>query len=188
MSNDDAPSLSTLFELQRQAIEQGRQAFEGIVEVQLRFNEAAVSGAEATGEMYIESLETRRQAMHSYADALETVLPESSETVTQMRESIDEGFDQLEDRQAELIERIEDRAGDTKEFSEAYLDALDDQLDVLVDTHETVEERTVQSLDEIESQVTQIQQSGEEQFSEQAEMLAERVSNLQDRMQPAAGD
>lgn len=180
--DDNSDPLTNVFELQRTAIEQSRDAFEQMIEFQLQFTDAAVSGTEATGELYLQGIETSRRALHSYLDAVEATLPRSDDAVAQIRETIDAQFDQLEDQQREAMTMIEERVEDTEDASEAYLDSLDDQLDVLIDSHEQTEERTAEVLERIETQAERVQEEGQEQVVRQAEELQERVQDLQDRM------
>lgn len=188
MPDDNYGPLTNVFELQRTAIEQSRDAFEQIIEFQLQFTDAVVSGTEATSELYLQGIETSRQALHSYLDAVDATLPGSDDAVAQIRDTIDEQFDQLEAQQQEAITRMEENIDETEDASEAYLDSLDDQLDILIDAHEQTEERTVEALQQIETQVEQIQEEGQEQAARQAEELQERVQDLQNRMQPTLSE
>lgn len=180
---DYAP-ITSAFELQRTAIEQSREAVERMIDFQHQWNEAVVSGTEMTGEFYGQGIETSRRAMHGYLDVVETTFPGSDDAVTQIRETIDEQFDQLEAQQREAMDLAEDSIGDAEDAPEAYLDALDDQLDVLIDAHEQTEERTVEALEQIETQLEQLQEDGRAQ----AEELQERVQDLQRQLQPSVSE
>lgn len=188
MPDDDSNPMTNVFELQRTAIEQSRDAFEQIIEFQLQFTDAVVSGTEATSDLYLQGIETSRRALHTYLDAIDATLPRADDAVAQIRDTIDEQFDQLEDQQQEATAAIEESIDDTEDASEAYLDTLDDQLDVLLDAHKQTEERTIEALEQIETQVEQIQEESQEQAARQAEELQERVQDFQDQMQPPSSE
>lgn len=181
---DDYSPLTNAFELQRTTIEQSREAFERIVEFQLQMSEAAVSGTEVTGELYRQGVEMNRRALHNYLDAVNATLPRSDDAIAQIRDTIDEQFDLLEEQQQEALSMAEENIEDTEQSSDAYLEALDDQLDILIDAHKRTEQRTVEALEQIETQVEQLQEEGQEQAAE----LQERVEYLQDQMQPTASE
>jgi hypothetical protein len=184
MTDDDYSPLTNAFELQRTTIEQSREAFERIVEFQLQMSEAAISGTEVTSELYRQGIEMNRRALHNYLDAVEATLPRSNDAVTRIRDTIDEQFDQLEAQQEEALSMAEETVGDAEQSSDAYLEALDDQLDILVNAHKRTEQRTVEALEQIETQVEQLQEEGQEQADE----LQERVQDLQDQLQPTVSE
>lgn len=121
LTDDDYSPLTNAFELQQTTIEQSREAFERIVEFQLQMSEAAISGTEVTGELYRQGIEMDRRALHSYLDAVEATLPRSGDAVAQIRDTIEEQFDQLEEQQQEALSMVEETIGDAEQSSDAYL-------------------------------------------------------------------
>lgn len=184
MTDDDYAPLTTAFEFQRTTIEQSREAFERLIEFQLQLSEAAISGTEVTSDLYKQGIEMNRQALHNYLDAVEATLPRSGDAIVQIRDTIDEQFDQLEEQQQKALSMAEENISDVEKSSETYLDALDDQLDVLIDAHERTEKRTVEALEQIETQVEQLQEEGQVEADE----LQKRITNLQDQMQPTVSE
>lgn len=184
MTDEDHGPFTNAFEFQRTTIEQSREAFERIIEFQLQLSEAAISGTEVTGDLYRQGIEMNRQALHNYLDAVEATLPRSDNAIAQIRDTIDEQFDQLEEQQQKALSMAEENIGDTEKSSDAYLDALDEQLDILMDAHERTEEQTVEALEQIETQVEQLQEEGQEQAQE----LQERITDIQDQMQPTVSE
>lgn len=195
--------MSTAFELQRDAVKQGQEAFERSLDFQRRMNRAMLDGMDTQEETQRTGVEFAREGIHAYLDAVETMTTPTvgSRGVREMRRSVDEGFDSLLDAHEEAFdaagEGMERSVDEYDEFSEAYLDALEAQIGALLEAHEDVQERTIstmqESLDqyerfqsEMEGQADEMGEAFErqtEQFRETFEKQLEQYREQVDRMQ-----
>ncbi|MEF8813320.1 MAG: hypothetical protein V5A55_05825 [Halovenus sp.] len=161
--------VTTAFELQRRTIKQSQEALSQSIEFQKRFNEAVVDGMAGQESAQRRAVELQREAIHDALDALETNVPGAEDATAEVRDTVDEQFEQLlanheeafEDVTAELREGTETY----DEFAVEYLDALDEQLALVVDAHE-----------ELEAQSTEVAEQLDQQFEE----LREQVQDMQD--------
>jgi len=114
----DTTPITTAFEAQRATIEQSQRAFEHSVEFQ-------------------------RTAVHSYLDAVESTVPGASAAAEELRAAVDEQFEFLLDNHAEVFESVaaeyEDGLAAHDELTEDSLEALAEQVDLLVEAHDAVE-------------------------------------------------
>lgn len=139
-NNNPTLPISTAFELQRDAIRQGQEAFEQSLEFQQRMNRAMLEGMDTQEEAQRSGVEFSQQAIHAYLDTLEASVPGAAGGVNEIRQTVDEQFETLLDAHSEAFEATEqevERGIDSyDEFSESYLEALDEQLDALLDAHQ----------------------------------------------------
>ncbi|MXR51631.1 hypothetical protein GRX03_08450 [Halovenus sp. WSH3] len=170
---DYTSPITATFELQRQTIKQSQEALEQGIQFQQDFNRALVGGLDGQEDAQRRVVELQRNAVLDALDTVEANIPGSEDATAEMRETVDEQFDQLLDNHEEAFETLtaemEDGAESYENLVSEYLDTLDDQLEMLIDAHEGLEEQSVETaeelteqLDQLQSQVEDVQQQVEE--------------------------
>ena len=106
-------------------------------------------------------------------DAVAANVPGSDAAVQEVREAVDEGYDALLENHAEAFEAVaaefEDNAGAFEDLSADYLEALDEQIALLVEAHEDLEAQSVEAIEqaaegfeELQAQLEDVQQQAAE--------------------------
>ncbi|MDN4015246.1 hypothetical protein QX233_22620, partial [Chryseobacterium gambrini] len=87
-----------------------------------------------------QSVELAHAGTRSYLHAVDAMTPGARSPTDQLRRQTDEAFSQLKRNHADLFDSFEAEAKrgvvSYEELSAEYLDALDEQLETLLDTHE----------------------------------------------------
>lgn len=182
--------VSTVFQMQRSAIEQSQQAVESGVEFQKRLNAAALDGVEATEEAQRSTVELTENAVHSYLDVLEATVPGAASVTGQVRETVDGQYDSLYQAHEEAFDVTEGEfAKGVDAYDELvvdYLAALNDQIEALLEAHEDVEAQTLEAFQQAEGQFEELQAQFEEQaehFQEQFEAQFEQFQSQLEELQ-----
>lgn len=164
--------ITRTFELQRQSIEQGRQALEQTVEFNRRMAEAAVDSMDAQETMQRRAVELQQTAVHQALDAFEANTPGSESMTDDVRIAFDEQIESLLEVHEELFDNTSTELAEGVEAYDEmlteYLDAVDEQIGMLLDTHEDIEAQSTEAV---------------EQFGEQVDELQEQVEDVQQQMQ-----
>ncbi|MEF8806936.1 hypothetical protein [Natronomonas sp.] len=185
MSDNDSP-LSTLFELQRNTIKQTEDLLETALSVPRDVGDSLYSGVETQQELQERALELTRESVHTSLDAAESVSGDSA-TLEDLRESVDETFDTLKDQQQEAFDAVDeeyDAVGESyDELSEDALENLGEQIDVLVEFNEGIEDRLIDSLEDVTEQFEKLQEDLEESTDEAQERVEEQAEELADRFE-----
>jgi uncharacterized phage infection (PIP) family protein YhgE len=185
MSDDNAP-LSTLFELQRNTIRQTEDVLESALSVPREVGDSLHAGVETQQELQGRALGLTRESVHTSLDAAEAISGDS-ETLDDLRESVDETFDTLEEQQEQAFDTVDeeyDALGETyDEFSDDTLETLSEQIDLLVDLNEGLEDQLVDSLEEVTEQFEDLQEELEEGTEDAQEQLEEQADELADRFE-----
>ncbi|MFC7155966.1 hypothetical protein ACFQPA_10915 [Halomarina halobia] len=183
--------ISTAFELQRTTIKQGQRAFERSLEFQRNVNESVLDNLDNQEEAQRNSVELSRSAIHTYLDAVETAFPGSGSNVSEIRRAVDKQFGALLDAHSEAFATTEgefEKSLDSyDEFSEEYLDALNEQLDLLLDAHQDIERQTVETFDQAMNQFERLQQQMESQAEEAQAQFQEQAEQFQSRFESQLG-
>ena len=87
--------VTTTFEMQREAIEQGQQAIEQGIEFQQNMNEAFLGSFESQESAQRRTVELTQSVLHGYFDAVEGIIPGADSTLDELRETVDEQYDVL---------------------------------------------------------------------------------------------
>lgn len=172
---DYTSPITATFELQRQTIEQSQEALERGIEFQKDFNKALVDGLDGQEDAQRRVVELQREAILNTLETVETNVPGTEDATAEVRETVDEQFDQLLDNHEEAFENItaelEEGAETYENFVSEYLDALDDQLGMVIEAHEDLEEQSVETAEGITDQLDQLQS--------QVEDVQEQVTEIQ---------
>lgn len=117
MSDQNNP-IETLFQLQRDTIRQSRDLLEEGLRMPREVSDTLYGGVDAQREIQAQTLEVTRKSIHTSLDAAESVVGGAG-TLDDLRNSVDETFDTLAERQ--------DRAFDAADenYDELGEDALE---------------------------------------------------------------
>lgn len=158
--------VSLVFDLQRNAIEQTQQTFKRSLDAQRKFAEAVMDFGPAK-QVHDHTTTATRRALDVYFDAIEATIPGATAPLADVRSTIDEQLDTLEDTQSEAIETVESNMQSGTESLEdpfeGFVDALDEQMERLLAAHEDVEARTVEAFDGYEGSIEDLRSEFESQ-------------------------
>ena len=167
--------VSVTLEMQRQAIEGSQQAIEQTIESQQRANAMLLDSIGSTEDAQQQGFDLTRSVMHSYLDAFEASVPGTDEAVAEIRQTVDEQFDQLEANHTEAFETVEAELESGVDASNdvlaEQLEVLTEQLDLLAEAHADVEGQTLEAVEGAEAQFEDLQK----QLDEQGEEISEQV-------------
>jgi hypothetical protein len=196
MSNEPTYTtpVSTAFEMQRSAIKQSQQALESSFEFQKRMNAAMLGGFDTTEDAQRQTVEMAEAGIHSYLDAVEAGVPGSAATIEQVRETVETQFESLYEAHAEAFDVAEgefEKGVDTyDDMATEYLATLNDQIEMMLQSHEETEKQVLSAFEQAESQMremqTQMEEQGEEmqaQFQEQFEQFQAQLEEMQERIE-----
>ena len=177
---DYTTPIEATFELQRQAAQGSHQAMQQGVEFQKRMNEAALDGFEATESTQRRVVELQREAFHSVLYAVEANVPGAVSATDEMRDTVDEGYNELLDVHSEtfdtFLDEYEDSVDTQAEISEEFLDAMEEQFDLLLEAHEEIEDQSVEATEQVSEQVGELQEQMEE-IQAQIRDISERAAD-----------
>jgi chromosome segregation ATPase len=181
MANYTSP-IETTFELQRRSLEQGQQAIEQSFDVGQQISDSLMAGLDSQEQFQRQLVQLNRDTVTSVLDAIEG-LPGADVAVDDLRENVDDGYEELLDGHADafdsISEELENGADSYDELTQDLLDTIDEQLDLIVEAHEELEAQSVDAVDELAGQVEQLQEQADdvqnqiEQVSEEAAQAVE---------------
>ena len=178
MSQENSP-IETLFQLQRDTIEQSQDILEQTLAVPREMSDTLYGSVDAQREIQAQALDVSRKSVHTSLDAAESVVGGSS-ALDDLRDSVDETFDTLAEQQDEAFDTVDeeyDELGDDyEEFSENALENLGDQVAFLVDLNEDVEGQLVEAVEEFTEQFEELQ----DEFDEQADRFSDLEARIED--------
>jgi len=129
--------------MQRTLIDQNRKAFADSVEAQKTAIESFADGVEDSKTLTERNVELSKSATHAYIDALETAVPADVADFDDLRATVDEGYEAVEQSQAEawdaVHEAVEHSNATVEEFADTYLEAVDSSFDAFLQSHEQIE-------------------------------------------------
>ena len=167
MSDDDSP-LATMFQLQRNTIRQTEDAIESALEMPADVSDTLYGGVDAQREVQEQFLHMTRQSIHTSLDAAESVTSGSA-TLDDLRDSVDETFDTLEDQQSEAFDTVDEFVDRFEELEAELEDQTDEAQERITEQAEELAERFEEQLDQLS-----------DQFEEQAERFDELEERIED--------
>ncbi|ELY83083.1 helix-hairpin-helix domain-containing protein [Natrinema pallidum] len=178
MARSDSP-IRTMFDAQRTAVKQSQQLLTQGMTTQRTVDAMVLTGFKGQASLQRHQLEIAQAATHGSVSAMAALLP--SDDATDAHRSVDESFERLKRTHAavyDALEReLEQGVDSADELSAAFVDALDDQTDQLLEMTEAVEDRTVDTVDEF---------SGH--FRDHLERTQELQDRLEDQLERQTGD
>lgn len=187
--------IETTFELQRQSLKQGQALLTQGVDVQQQVGKSVIAGIESQEQFQRRFVEFNQDAVTDTLEILEETSGLDSED-SELRANLDDGYDELLSRHAELFDTITKELGEhgidpSEELSADLLETIDEQLDLLLETHEELEAQSVEAVDDLESQLTELrEQVGDvnNELADEVEELREQASEVQDQIRQVSED
>ena len=147
-----------------------------------KFTEAMVGGFEGQRDAQQRSVDVTRRAMENYLEIIEQTVPGSEAGVEQIRSAMDEQFEALEEAQQEAADLTEQGLEEYEELSEAYLDSLSEQLNLMLEVHEDVHRETLAFVEDMQAQLEEFREEADEQMREQIDQLSSQAEQLREQM------
>jgi len=138
----DTNPITTAFDVQRSAIEQSHKLTTEALEAQKTAFNVAVDGLDTIEQISEQSADLSQEAIHAYLDAIEGSVPEAD--LAEVRDLVDEGFENAEEIQGESWSAIHEAADESvatfEEAADSYGEFVDSSFDTFLSAHEQVEE------------------------------------------------
>ncbi|MFW5965603.1 MAG: hypothetical protein ACOCP3_02515 [Halodesulfurarchaeum sp.] len=182
--------FGAVFEMQRELIDRSLEVAEESVSAPAEVGSAMQSRADEHVDVHQRAITVGRQQIEAILDAMEAAIPSEEASLENLRESVDEGFDDLLAAHDEAVESREQavKAGiDEYETAvEDVLEFLDTQLDLLNRANEDFGSRTVDALEALlgqyENLQADIQSRSEDLSAELRDQLAAFDGRLEDEI------
>jgi hypothetical protein len=152
-------SIEKLFDVQRSIVEQNRKFVEQTVEAQTQAARSLVESmgdGEAIGDR---ATEIGEQAVENYFDMLDEALDESQKSLDEARTAVTDAMGEAESIQADTWETVKgelERSLETyDELTQNAIAVFNDAVDSVLQGHEQVQERTVETAEQVEEQVSE---------------------------------
>lgn len=140
----DTNPIQTAFEFQRTAVEQTQQTTHDVVEAQKALVETFANSVEPVAALQAQTNDMSQQAAHASLDALEASMPEDAADFDELRRAIDDGFESVDDMQADAWESfgevLDESVAAFDEAADNYTAAVDTTFDTFLNAHEQVED------------------------------------------------
>lgn len=189
MSQNDT-TVGIVFDLQRSAIEGTHEVVQNSVQFQQEFNARLIEGFGPARDVSQVNNDLVRTGFAAYFDAVEAALPGEREVFADVRSTVDEQLDTLEESQAEALDQLEanlrEGVDSVDEFLDDFLGQVDEQIESVLDAHEDLEDQTVDALEDLEAQVEELQAEFEDRGEEFQEQFEEQLESLQEQIEESA--
>ena len=179
MSTQQNP-IGTMFELQRNTIENSQQLFHQSLDAQTRMVRLFANAAERSDVAREQTEVVTLAAVNAYFDAMAAAVPGDAEGVEGLRESMLEQMDVAseanEDAWEASQEFVQQNADVFEEFAGEYVTMVDDAFDAFLQGHEQAEVGARRATDAVQRQAqsaTEIVIEGAEQAASAVEESAE---------------
>ena len=154
--------IDAMFETQRSAIKQSQQATKQAIEFQRNANRMGLSGLKSTESAQRQSVELLESGTQGYLSAVEAMTPGAQADTDQLRRQTDELFGQLKTSHADVFETLTEEAErgvrSYDELAAEYLDAMDEQLEALLDAHADVQSQVLEATKGYEERSSEFQE------------------------------
>lgn len=155
MSTND--SITTVFDMQRTAIEQAQKAFNRTADLQVEASDAIESGLDAQKSLQKQSTAMSKRLVLSYFDTVASSMPGEEVDVEELKTTVEEQFDTLDEVQDETWESVMkalDEAESTSDrFTEQYVETVDAAFDNFLDAHERIEAQMTEAAEAVDIDV-----------------------------------
>jgi predicted flap endonuclease-1-like 5' DNA nuclease len=148
MSNQTADGFNpftAMFEMQRNAIEAGREMLEQSRSARRAATEVALTGLRVQEATQRQALELSRIGTRNYLTALGTAMPGDAREVEQVRRQVDEEFDDIERVHDLAFDGFETNLLEYRRLSEQYTEALREGATATLETQRRLERDTERS-------------------------------------------
>ena len=173
--------ITTTFEMQRRTLAQSQRAIEGGLAFQKEMAGAAIDTLDVHETSQRQAVELLQDSVHRMLDAMEG-MPGAAGMTDQVRESVDEQYEDLLSTHEEAFDTIENELGEGldayDELTTEYLQTLDEQLDLVLEAHEEFEHQSIEATEQVGEQVDDLQEQIEEvqkQIQDVSEQAADAI-------------
>lgn len=154
--------IETMFELQRQSIEQSRRAFEQSIDLTQSTTHAARDSVDTQRSIQEHNAELTKRALHTYIDVFEAATPRARETVraenqdpfAESHEAVDKGFDAFDDITDDAWKAykraVEGNVEASDEFLQMQREFTNESINTLLEFHADLERQVTDSTDIVE--------------------------------------
>ncbi|PSP73553.1 hypothetical protein BRC86_09055 [Halobacteriales archaeon QS_3_64_16] len=179
--------IDAMFETQRSAIKQGQQATKQTLEFQRNASRMALSGLKSSESAQRQGVELLESGAHSYLSAVEAMTPGAQAGTGQLRRQTDELFGQLKTSHADvfatLTEEAERGVRSYDELTAEYLDAMDEQLETLLDAHTDIQSQVLKATEGYEDRSEEFQERFEEAMDDQVDRAEQFQQQLEEQFE-----
>jgi predicted transcriptional regulator len=166
MSQNTTP-VETFFEMQRETIKETENFVQTAVGFPMEVGKTFYLAGEPGREMRDQMLAVSRESVHRSLDAIESA-PGETPALDDLRESVDETFDSLEQRNADACDSV---SSEYEQIEDDILETVGEQIDALVEVNEEVESQFVETLDTFSEEL--------ETLSEETTEAAEEITHIE---------
>lgn len=155
--SDTTNPMTTVFDMQRTAIEQTHKATVDAVDAQKAVVDAFVDGLDSFESLYDQNTEMTKNAIHAYLDAVEASVPEDAYDFDEARDLVDEQIAATSDAQKDswhsVVEALHEGSDAFDEFADNYVELVDSSFDSYLEAHEQAEEAAEDVAEDVEIDV-----------------------------------
>ncbi|ERH10828.1 MAG: hypothetical protein J07HX64_02607 [halophilic archaeon J07HX64] len=201
MSDESSPFRS-LFDTQRELIENGQAFVEQTMRVPVEMNNAVRESLTRQRELQRESIEMTRDTLSGVIDTAESTGP--NRDLEEVQEAVNDGFETLLETHKTVFEGVDESYAEAADELAAATEELIDQIERLVELNEELEGQTVDAVEGVTGDGGGLGEFLAEQFGtldadlgesggdeqaaverqvEQIDTVRERIERLQDELQ-----
>ncbi|MDY6818301.1 MAG: hypothetical protein SVG88_06530 [Halobacteriales archaeon] len=155
MSTND--TITTVFDMQRSAIEQAQKAFKRTADLQVEASDALESSLEAQKSLQKQSTAMSERLVLSYLDTVASSAPGEEVDVEELKATVEEQFDALDEVQDDTWEAVtntlEEVESTSESFTDQYVETVDAAFDSFLDAHERVESQMTEAAEAVDIDV-----------------------------------
>jgi predicted transcriptional regulator len=166
MSKHSTP-VETFFEIQRETIKETENFVQTAVEMPMEVSRTFYLAGDPGREMRDQVLSVSRESIHRSLDAIESV-PGETPALADLRESVDETFDILEERNADACNSV---SSEYEQLEDDLLETVSEQIDMLIEFNEELESQFVEALDAFNAEL--------ETITEETTTAAEEITHIE---------
>ena len=177
-------SVSVVFDLQRNAIEQTHEAVKRGLDTQQELVEVFFD-FDPVKQANKGSYDAARTVVDVYFDAVKSTTPGQQELLGDFRATVDEQLDTLEANQLEAIEAVEGNAQKRSESADKLFEnvivALDEQFEAFLDAHMEAEDKILKVFEGGEDNLEVLQAEFETQLEQSEDQVTEHQQSVEGR-------
>ncbi|MDG5761023.1 helix-hairpin-helix domain-containing protein [Natronococcus sp. A-GB1] len=177
-----------MFDVQRAAIEGSQQLAERSFATRGTASRIALTGVKSQESLQRQQLELAQAMAHGTIGTMTAMVPGGNREPIQ--EGINEGFDQLKTTHAEFYDALERElerdAESVDELSAEFTDAMETSTERLLESSRELEDRTVENVDELASQLRDQLERTRELQDELETQLEHRTEDVEELLETQA--
>lgn len=181
MSENTTP-ITAFFQLQRDTIRGTEEVFEAALDAPREFGEAFNLTGESGRETRDQTLEISRESLYRSLDAVES-LPGPTPGINDLRESVDETFDELEAQNADACSTV---TAEYETLESNLQEIIQEQMELYVEFNEELETQLVETVETMSEGLGEATAAPSETAAEITEIeITEAESGTEDPVESA---